>query len=127
MNDLLGRRAFTNAPKDLSCNVVNKFFTNLNPSTIDNLPFPKFHYNKYVKQNEHSFLTTDESMQELKNVINSIPNKSSAVFDGLSIKLLKLVYPILSKPLLLLINKSFTSGCYPDFLKIARVVPIFKS
>ena len=61
-------------------------------------------------------------MQEL----HSFPSKSSAGFDGLSIKLLKLVYSIESKPLLLFINKLFTSVCFPDLLKNTRVVPIFK-
>ena len=70
---------------------------------------------------------TDVSMQELQIIINSFPNKSSVGYDGLSIKLLKLVYHIILKPLLLLIKKSFTSGCLPDLLKITRVVPLFKS
>ena len=60
--------------------------------------------------------------------MNSFPiySKSSVEFDGLSLKLLKHFYPIISKSLFLLVNKLFTSGCFPDLLKIASVVLIFK-
>ena len=125
-NDLLSSKAFNNPSKDLDCNIVNKIYANLGPATVVNFPSSRFHYNKYFNQNKHFFMT-NASMQELRNVIHSFPNKSSAGFDGLSIKLLKLVYLIISKPLLLLKNKSFTSGFFPDLLKIARVVSIFKS
>jgi hypothetical protein len=126
LNDLLGRHVLHNTPKHLDCNAVNKFFANLGPSTVANLPAPKFHYNKYVKDNEHSFFINDVSMQELQNAVNFLPSKTSAGFDGLSVKFLKLVFPYIAKPLLILINKSFKSGCFPNLLKIARVVPIFK-
>ena len=65
-------------------------------------------------------------MQDLQNVVNSLPSKNSAGFDGLSVKFLKIVFPFIAKSLLILINKSFTSGSFPNLLKIARVVPIFK-
>ena len=41
LSHLLSRKAFTSAPKDLDCNTVNKFFSNLGPSTVVNLPSPK--------------------------------------------------------------------------------------
>ena len=126
LNDLLGRQTLSNTPTQLDCNIVNNFFANLGPSTVANLPPPKFHYNKYVRYNEHSFFVTDVSMQDLQNVVNSLPSKNSAGFDGLSVKFLKIVFPFIAKSLLILINKSFTSGSFPNLLKIARVVPIFK-
>jgi hypothetical protein len=65
-------------------------------------------------------------MQELSNCLNSFPSKTSSGFDGMSMKLLKLAFPYLANCLLSLINKSFKNGCFPDKLKIAKVIPIFK-
>ena len=45
LNDILGHKVLTNAPKDLDCDVINNFFANLGPSTVVNLSSPKFHYN----------------------------------------------------------------------------------
>ena len=60
------------------------------------------------------------------NVINSLPNKTSSGFDGLSNKNLKLLFPYISCVLLKITNKFFMSGVFPDVLKIARVLPLHK-
>ncbi|KAI0226336.1 hypothetical protein LSAT2_023070, partial [Lamellibrachia satsuma] len=46
--------------------------------------------------------------------------------DGISSKLLKLIEPDIVKPLTLLINQVLTTGQFPDKLKVAKVIPIFK-
>ena len=40
--------------------------------------------------------------------------------------MLKLIFPFISTVLLKIVNKSFTSGIFPDTLKIARVIPLHK-
>ena len=50
------------------------------------------------------------------NVVNSLPNKTSSGFDGLSTKNLKLIFPYIPCVLLQIINKSFMSGVFPDIL-----------
>ena len=42
-------------------------------------------------------------------------------------KFLKLCKSIILKPLVLIFNKSVLTGEYPDELKIAKVIPLFKS
>ena len=46
--------------------------------------------------------------------------------DGLSVKLLKLIKDDVASSITLIINQSFQSGIFPDKLKIAKVIPIFK-
>ena len=60
------------------------------------------------------------------NVVNSLLNKTSSGFDGLSTKNLKFIFPYISCVLLKIINKSLMSGVFPDILKIARVLPLHK-
>ena len=52
---------------------------------------------------------------------------SSPGWDSLPTHILKLHLADYIKPLTYLINKSFETGIFPDELKIAKIVPIFKS
>ena len=60
------------------------------------------------------------------NVANSLPNKTSSGFDGLSNKNLKLIFPYISCVLLKIINKSFMFRVFPHILNIARLLPLYK-
>ena len=46
--------------------------------------------------------------------------------DGLSTKLQKIVEPALTKSLALLTNQVLTTGIFPNKLKIAKVIPVYK-
>ena len=64
---------------------------------------------------------------EVIRVAASIKAKASTGIDGLSNKLVKLIIPVIAKPLTHIFNKSFVKGIFPDVYKIAKVIPIFKS
>ena len=53
------------------------------------------------------------------------PNKASGD-DGMSHKMLRGVSKSVSKPLCILMNRSFEEGIFPDIWKFANVIPIFK-
>ena len=61
----------------------------------------------------------------MRKTINNLPTKNCG-FDGISTKLLKVIEPVILKSLTLLINQVLYSGVFPDKLKIAKVIPIFK-
>ena len=46
--------------------------------------------------------------------------------DGISHKMLKGVSKSVSKPLCILMNRSFSEGIFPDTWKLSNVIPIFK-
>ena len=56
-----------------------------------------------------------------------MPSKTSRDCDGLSIKIVKYFISSIVDPLCFIFNKSFTYGIFPTSLKIAKIVPIFKS
>ena len=62
----------------------------------------------------------------INKIIYHLPPKSSSGCDGISTKLLKVIAPVIIKPLTLLINQVLNTGTFPDKLKIAKVIPIFK-
>ena len=62
----------------------------------------------------------------INKIIYNLPPKSNSGCDGISSKLLKVIAPAKIKPLTLLINQVLNTGTFPDKLKIAKVIPIFK-
>ena len=58
--------------------------------------------------------------------IDYIENKSSSGHDGISNILLKYAKLEISKPLTLIINQMITIGIFPDSLKIAKIILIYK-
>ena len=55
-----------------------------------------------------------------------LPTKQSCGFDGISSKLLQIIEPVIFKSLTMVINQVLSTGIFPDKLKIAKVIPIFK-
>ena len=51
---------------------------------------------------------------------------SSAGFDQISAKVIKLILPSIITPIYNLINRSFQLGVFPQRLKLTRVIALFK-
>ena len=63
---------------------------------------------------------------EVVNIIRSL-NNSSPVWDDIPSFFTKRVLNSYIKPLTVLINRSFQEGIVPDEIKLAKVIPIYKS
>ena len=74
------------------------------------------------------FEFTDVDENTVIDVLRQLPLKSSFSFDGISSHLLHNIELYLVKPLTLglLAKQTLNSGIFPDKLKIAKVIPIFK-
>ena len=59
-------------------------------------------------------------------IIDKIQSKSSCGVDGICTKLLKNIKLEISKPLTLIINQSISTGIFPEQLKIAKVIYLYK-
>ena len=64
---------------------------------------------------------------DIEKIINSLPAKTSSGHDGISNKLLKDLNCIISYPLSIIFNQSLESGIFPEKMKIAEIVPLYKS
>ncbi len=107
---------------------LTTFFTSIGQSTAQDIHYNgNKDYNYYLNDNVHSvfsLLNVDEEI--VKKTIESLPNKNSSGCDGISCKLLKIIEPSIIKPLTLVINQVINTGIFPDTLKLAKVIPIFK-
>ena len=76
------------------------------------------------QQNEWGFSAITRA--DLEKIIDSIQPKSSCGFDLLSNRMLKREKTKFSEILINLINETLLSNVFPEALKIAKVIPIFK-
>ena len=76
--------------------------------------------------NDSSFFISPTDKTEILTCISSLEhNKGSGPFS-IPVKILQLLKHDISEPISQLINLSFSTGCFPSNLKIAKVIPIFK-
>ena len=81
---------------------------------------------KYLKnRNQFNFLVTNISNEEVLNIIKNLEDKSTGP-QSIPIKLLKLIPDLILVPLCKIISMSFSSGKFPDPLKICKTIPIHK-
>ena len=72
---------------------------------------------------ESLFLQPTNNSEVLKE-INQLKNKATI---DIRVSLLKYVKQQIVRCLVIIFNKSFDKGCFPELLKIAKVIPIYKS
>ena len=72
------------------------------------------------------FLTPTDPEEVLKIIKTFKPKKSSG-HDGISMQFIKQIGAALATPLAFLINNFLSEGKFPDSMKIAEVIPIYKA
>ena len=114
-------------PKDIA-NGFNKYFADIGPSLSSKIPVGKGNIYDHMHTNikDSIFITRITEFEVLKTVKNFKKKKSNDP-HGLSMEILMQVIPNIVKPLTYICNKSFLEGCFPDSMKISRIVPIFKA
>ena len=74
-----------------------------------------------------NFFFNSVTANEIVLIIRSLENSKATGPHSIPTEILKLIKANISHPLKEIINLSFATGIYPDPLKIAKVVPIFKN
>ena len=84
-----------------------------------------YHYLNIRESNKNMFLfPVTES--EVEGAAKTLKNKSSAGIDEIPDFMIKQCIKQLKKPLTGIYNTSLESGTFPDQLKIAKVIPVYK-
>jgi hypothetical protein len=63
---------------------------------------------------------------EISDIIKSL-NDSAAGPDGISSEIIKQSLQYIAPPLTHIVNLSLQQGVFPDEMKVAKVIPLFKS
>ena len=64
--------------------------------------------------------------KQVLNIINSLKSRKSPGIDGIPNKVLKMSAEFIISPLTYIINQSLCKGVFPECLKTAKVIPLFK-
>ena len=105
----------------------NKFFSEIGGNLAKNFPNDFSEFQNYLGESaSYSMFLFNTTEAEIIKIIKSLKNTNSTGFDNFSTKFIKLSAPILAPALVKLFNLSIQTGVYPDLLKVAKVIPIFK-
>ena len=81
---------------------------------------------KFLQKNSESLFFTPSTINEIRKLITELHPKRSSGPDNISNILLKELATILSEPLSIIVNQSMQTGIFPDIMKMAEVVPLYK-
>ena len=96
----------------------------MGPVLANEIPLTDSKFTDYVLPLPHAFSLTKTSNDIVLKLIQSLPRNK--ISDGISVKLLKEAGSIVSASSTYIINRSLTTGIFPDDRKVARVSPICK-
>jgi len=109
-------------------NCFNDYFVNIGKNVASHLKhkscdtFKKFLCSPTIHQFQFQNVTEKDTLK----FITDIKPKSTRDIYGISSKLLQSIKFAISKPLTNIINQSFATGIFPNVLKIAKVIPVYK-
>ena len=111
-------------PSDLA-ELFNTHFANTATYLRSNMPISQIDPISLIPNSSHNFFLNPVSPTECCKIVQTLNNTKSSL-DDLSIKLFKLNFTSIVFVLCKLINRCFAKGEFPECLKSATIVPIFK-
>ena len=113
--------------KDKIAQGFNNFYINVGPNLASKIPKDNRSPTVYIKQKiTEAMLVTPVNNDEVEEIIKSLKD-GSAGWDEISSHIVKKTYNNFLQPLTHIMNLSICSGVFPAQMKIARVIPLFKS
>ena len=74
-----------------------------------------------------SIVTLKQMLEEVSEICSSFRSGTALGYDSISMNVVKESFNLICAPLTYIINLSLNSGVVPQEMKIARVIPLFKS
>ena len=108
-------------------NIFNEYFVNVAENITKTLPnITESPINYLDNKNLNSIFLSPVDHIEVENEISRLDSSKSSGPHSIPINLLKILGPYISNSLATLINQSFFKGIFPNQLKVAKVIPVFK-
>ena len=102
---------------------VGKEFASKIPKSVKSVTT----YLKLLQLNHSSLFLTPRCANEIKKLVSTLPSKASSGHDNISNVLLKEIIDPLAHILTEVFNRSMAVGEFPDIMKLAEVVPLYKN
>lgn len=110
------------------CEVFNNFFSNIGSQLAANIP-RNLNSNPInnLSRIDHTIVLWPSNENEVITLIKSLKNKKSCGPDNFPVNILKRNCGIFAQILSQCFNLMLVTGEYPECLKIAKVIPVFKA
>ena len=109
-------------------NRFNKFYTTIADKLVTKLGKPSTKYQDYLRNpNEHSMFLNETDPGEVALLLSKLDITKSGDIYGINPRLIKDAGPAMAINPSIIFNKSFTTGVFPQLLKTAKVIPIYKA
>ena len=109
----------------------NEYFVSIGPNLAEKIDLVKDapgDADSYISGHyKNSIFLTHTSPSEICSIVSWVKSTSSSGYDGMPPSLIKQVYSGIALPLSDIFNKSLTSRIFPDQMKIAKIIPMYKS
>lgn len=105
----------------------NTFFTNIGPKLASKIPDVSNSIEDYLTRTENKIGDSDLTFEEFETAFKSTQTNKATGTDGLNCNLMIEVYKEIKDPLFYIFSKCINKSIFPDDLKIAKVIPIFKA
>ena len=111
--------------------IANRFceyFTNIGPNLAKSIPASDKSHRSFLNGGFiNSFFLQSASEQEVTEICSSFRSGTAPGYDSISMNVVKESLNLICAPLTYIINLPLNSGAVPQEVKIARVIPLFKS
>ena len=110
-------------------NELGKYFSQIGKNYANKVGSPKTNIDEYlskIRMCQDSIFLAPTNQEEIKRMIEKLPNKTSSGYDRINNIILKELKEIICIPLEKLFNRSLTEGKFPNCMKLAEVVPLHK-
>ena len=105
----------------------NTFFCGIAEKILNSRKFcGNKHYTRYLKRFDQSFKINLTDKNEVETIIKNMNPSKSVGPNSIQPGILAKVSEILAEPISKICNISFSTGVFPDPLKISKVIPIHK-
>ena len=106
----------------------NNHYASVAKKLQDKIHSNNTNFTKYLTDRvDANFLFRSADTEEIIRIISSFVNSKASGPNSIPTEVLKLLAPILCFPLKEIINISFATGIYPDKLKLAEIIPVYKN
>ena len=130
---LIDRITVGNIDKVDAGSITNHFaeyFSSVGKTYANKIAIGKQDFSSYLKllpTQPKSLFLMPCTENEIEVILRNLGNKTSSGNDNISNVLLKKIYPCLLLPLTIIFNNSMVNGIFPNSMKAADVIPLFKS
>ena len=102
------------------------FFCEIGPELVSQIDAKDIFYKYMPSKIKDSIFLHIITLDEVKKEISKLDPKKSPGYDEITAKYLQISEDLVATPLCQIFNISMSTGIYPDKLKVAKVIPIFK-